>query len=548
MSALSTVSIDTHRIPGDTPRVPPLAEGHRVGSCEVVIPVERAEGVTLYAALDHRDGAEVRLIEFLPRGLCRRGADGVVIAHSVAGERDRYLAGLRRFLSLGRTLAHLDEPGLAKVRECWTENGTCYLAASAQVSQRLDTWRRHLSAPPSEGLVWRYADRLGRALRALHAVHCLHLEVSPARIAIAAGPEPVLLEAVSAWRLLDRLNAESRALYRGHGAAPELHSGQTRGDRVGPWTDVYALAASLFWFATGEPVPRSIDRVPGDIRRALERLVGGRYSNDLLAAIDSGLSPQIADRAQWWPRWAQTCRRHAREDDAPDDFAMDASQWSAVLTAAPALQLDDADANDEALEPAGTLSTRTIVRPSSGPAELARQSPSAASLAGSHRWRISWRVLASLAVATCGIFLARTPPVASGPAYPTEPKRITVADLGALMIDQDRRAAAQAGSLESAAGHAIGVQPQSASVETATGTRQAIVAPQPRLASAAGGHVTAALDIGPDGKVTTVALLSSDLQGPVNSEVVRTLLRWQYEATGAAEHATIDLAVEGAKR
>jgi len=77
--------------------------------------------------------------------------------------------------------------------------------------------------------------------------------------------------------------------------------------------------------------------------------------------------------------------------------------------------------------------------------------------------------------------------------------------------------------------------------------RRAIVAPRPefpRSATLSGvnaGHVTAALDIGPDGRVLTVAVLASEPAGVFDSEVIRTLQRWQYEPTGSVARSTIDI-------
>jgi non-specific serine/threonine protein kinase len=502
---MSSESIEPAPIALDLQSAVPLPAGHRVGRFQITAALEQSDAVISYSATDLEQGEVARVVEFAPSTWCWRESDGSLRAPAASEESTRFLAGLRRFQNLARTLSHLDIASLARVHDCWLEQGTCYYSTAARGGRRLDLPQSHHGEAAPEGLIWHLADRTLRALEALHSVHCLHLEVGPRRIAWTAGGDALLLEPDSAWRLLDSLGAGSRAQFRGHFAAPELHGGETRGEDIGSWTDIYGLAATMYRLATGEPPPRAADRVPGDTELALVSLTRGRYSPRLLSSIVDGLSLDSGVRAAWATRWRQDLRRLSAPDRGLDDLACEAAVEAP--RAAPG-ELDTAACADE----------MTVVGRRAPPAVPATR-PAIAMLPGRRRMRPA-HVAALILVGLIGALAAR-PPGSERPVQAAlNPTPVSVAVLASPPAPPASRA-----------------------------VRQALESTRLRLASAGAqgaqikGHVTAALDIDADGRVVTVAILWSKPSGVFDSEVIRTLLRWQYVPTGAAEHTTIDIAV-----
>jgi TonB family protein len=513
MSALPKTFERSVRQSTEPPAVDPLPDGSTVGDYEIVAAIERGDALTGYAAMSLLDGSEVRLMEFLPPRLCSRDERGDVFPEPDPESRARYLSGLRRFLNQGRTLAHLNAPGLAKVFACWAQHGSGYLVAAADGGRRLDRWRASQEAELPEALLWRIADRLLDALDALHRVHCLHLELSPVRVLMTAGREPVLLEAASAWRLLDRRDASARAQYQGHFAAPELNSGDSHGEAIGPWTDVYALAATLYWLATGEPAPRAADRAAGDVRRTLDLRAAGRYGRDLLNAIEDGLSLPQPGRADWVASWRETCRRHA--GGAGSIGPLD--DLIAPLAAAP--------------------SPPAAPSPLAVPAPVRTAPAGGAGLPNGRRLAPTWVAGGMLALLAATIIMAW--PVTPAPVrrdFNWEPKPITVES--AARMDADA-----AGLRSAGADRADDAGPGRQVLAKAVFAPMPHVSAGAQIAGGGAGHVTAALDVGPDGTVTTVNVLASQPRGRFDSEVIRTLLRWRYEPTGVVQHVTIDIPV-----
>ena len=82
------------------------------------------------------------------------------------------------------------------------------------------------------------------------------------------------------------------------------------GGRQGPWTDIYAMGATLFWLVTGKkPFEAPMRLEDPDPQPSAELLGQGKYSEQFLKAIDWALRmhpndrPQIAHshHALFWP-------------------------------------------------------------------------------------------------------------------------------------------------------------------------------------------------------------------------------------------------------
>ena len=84
---------------------------------------------------------------------------------------------------------------------------------------------------------------------------------------------------------------------------------QTRGN-IGPWSDLYALGASLVKLMTGEAPPKTNDRSFGDPwRPLLDRAdLAGKFSPGFLKGIDRSLKLQIEDRWQNAGEWQAALR------------------------------------------------------------------------------------------------------------------------------------------------------------------------------------------------------------------------------------------------
>jgi serine/threonine protein kinase len=77
-------------------------------------------------------------------------------------------------------------------------------------------------------------------------------------------------------------------------AAPEQHSG----GELGPWTDIYAVGATLYTCLSGSAPPRADERMRTDELAPARRAFAGKYSEALLEIIDWCLQLDHNDRPQ----------------------------------------------------------------------------------------------------------------------------------------------------------------------------------------------------------------------------------------------------------
>lgn len=258
-------------------------------------------GIT-YKAWDHQLECDVAIKEYLPGDLATRAPDQVTVTALPATEDDTetYATGLNKFLNEARTLAKFRSPYLVGVKQFISANGTAYMVMDYEHGRSLAEAVRE-EGPLDAARLHNLLECLLQGLESLHAHQILHRDIKPANVYLRANGDPVLLDFGSA-----------RAAARGPGgdtdltsmvsmgyAPPEQYS--RRGNQ-GPWTDLYALGATLYFCATGSKPADGMDRYlalkdgwPDPLTPPAE-LAAGRCPPLLLGIIDWMMRVEIAER------------------------------------------------------------------------------------------------------------------------------------------------------------------------------------------------------------------------------------------------------------
>jgi hypothetical protein len=253
----------------------------------------------VYRAFDTALQRPVAIKEYLPATLAARGTDGQV-APRLPRFEEAFALGLKSFLNEAKLLAYFDHPALIKVYQFWPDNGTAYMAMTLAEGVTLKRWLGELGAPPGETWLRTVALELADVLALLHENRCYHRDIAPDNILLRFDrksstsyleqrPNPLLLDFGSARRVIGEATQQLTALLKPGFSPPEQYEGETSA-RQGPWTDVYALAAVLYTAATGAPPPSSIARLMKDEMTPARVAAAGRYSRELLDAIDTALA------------------------------------------------------------------------------------------------------------------------------------------------------------------------------------------------------------------------------------------------------------------
>jgi len=271
-----------------------LPAGYRMN--EYVIDFALAHGGfgIVYLARDEQLLRQVAIKEFMPSAVAsRRNGFSVV----VKSERYRatFKAALRSFVNEARLLARFDHPALVKVYRFWEQNDTAYMVMPYYRGQTLKEWLRAQGAPVPEATLLRIVGAVLEPLERLHAENVFHRDVAPDNILMLEGGQPLLLDLGAARQIIGDMT-QALTVFLKPGYAPAEQYGEFPTLRQGPWTDIYAVAAVMYFAVTGEaPVP-SAGRIIRDELRPLQYLAEGKYSPRFLSAIDSALAPHPESR------------------------------------------------------------------------------------------------------------------------------------------------------------------------------------------------------------------------------------------------------------
>ena len=215
-------------------------------------------GIT-YLARDDTLDIKLAIKEYMPQDCAYRASDGMQVLPRTGGE-EQFAEGMRRFLTEARILARLDgSPGIVGVRDYFEQNGTAYL-----VMHYIEgvTLRKYLAERGGK-LPWAEAVALllpaMAALAEVHEAGVLHRDISPDNIMVTPDGKVRLLDFGAARQV----TGATMSVILKPGYAPEEQY-RAKG-KHGPWTDVYAMAATLWRCVTGRVPPESLDRLAGDV-------------------------------------------------------------------------------------------------------------------------------------------------------------------------------------------------------------------------------------------------------------------------------------------
>lgn len=256
-------------------------------------------GIT-YRAHDGDLDCDVAIKEYLPADIAVRNADGHSVTVKSANDSVNYDHGLKRFLDEGRTLALFREPNIVRVTRYLEANGTAYLVMDYEEGEPLSQHLQRMVSLDEHSCI-QIALPVLRGLRAVHARNILHRDIKPANIYLRRDDTPVLIDFGAAREALGEHSRHITSMVT-HGYAPfEQYSPN---GKLGPWTDIYALGATLYHCATGVSPPAATERVSAihdgadDVVQKVCSQLAGRFSPVFLDMICKMLAPQAGQRPQ----------------------------------------------------------------------------------------------------------------------------------------------------------------------------------------------------------------------------------------------------------
>lgn len=280
-------------------------------------------GIT-YLAHDRNLDRAVAIKEYLPTTFAYRHQDYSV--KPITGDhRENFVWGLGSFLKEAQTLARFSHPNIVRVHSVFEENNTAYMVMEYEHGENLATLYKeqdNLNQQFFEKIFFPIFD----GLKEIHKFDFIHRDIKPANIYIREDGTPVLIDFGSARQTTQQQTSEITTLVS-QGYTPLEQYSSNYGDQ-GPWTDIYALAATVYEGIVGKKPDESLSRSACLMRSKpdlLERLDENVYTgfNQLfLDAVLAGLKLEPEGRPQSLEDWSDVFVNGVSESSTPSTFGV----------------------------------------------------------------------------------------------------------------------------------------------------------------------------------------------------------------------------------
>ena len=251
-------------------------------------------GIT-YLVIDELHEKKVAIKEFFPQGIVTRNIEYQdTVTVTFVGEKDNYEKGKERFLKEARTMAKFSkDEGIVKALDFFEINNTAYIVMEYLEGITLKQYLRENQRIAPEDLIELLVPLI-ESLDEIHSQGMIHRDISPDNIMVLPDGRIKLMD-FGAARDYTEFGEKSLSIVLKPGYAPPEQY-QTHGIQ-GPWTDIYALCATMYKCITGENPPDAIERVMDDSLKKISEF-GIAIPPQEEEAIIKGMSVSAKDRYQ----------------------------------------------------------------------------------------------------------------------------------------------------------------------------------------------------------------------------------------------------------
>ena len=201
--------------------------------------------------------------EYFPAGAAMRSAANSRLVLWSGGENAEELKrGRESFVKEARKAVKLrDLSHVVKVWDVFYENETAYIVMDYIEGQTLKSWLLGRGTPLDEKACFHLLAPVMTDLEQVHARDIIHRDIKPDNLMLTPEGKLMLLD-LGAAKDLSGGSSQSSYTVASQGFSPIEQYAQ--GGNIGPWTDVYAMCASLYYCVTGKLLPTPMDRMLSD--------------------------------------------------------------------------------------------------------------------------------------------------------------------------------------------------------------------------------------------------------------------------------------------
>ena len=269
-------------------------------------------GVT-YKALDTKQKCLCAIKEYLPVGVARRDAQGMLVPEN-ASKAEIYRHAKQRFLEEAYILQKLNAlPTTASILDYFEENGTAYFVMEyieGKTVKQAMADKGKFSLPEALNIV----GAIATALEQIHTQEKIfHRDISPENIMLTPNGGVKLLDFGSAKIISKQTDMRFTVVLKAGYAPPEQYSSNSK---QGPYTDVYALASTFYYMVTGTKIPQAPDRINGKRYAPLSQVmnVPAAFSRAVDHALELNRQNRTNSCARFWMELQNTvCGNRSEE-------------------------------------------------------------------------------------------------------------------------------------------------------------------------------------------------------------------------------------------
>ena len=205
--------------------------------------------------------------EFFPKDYCDRDESTSQVSLGTSNTADFVERLKAKFIKEARNIACLDQhQGIIRIHTVFEENNTAYYVMDYIDGESLSAMVKRSGSIPAERAL-KYIKEVGEALAYVHSHNINHLDIKPANIMVRKRDDKAILIDFGLAKQYDSEGYQTSTTPTGisHGFAPfeQYRDGGVK--EFSPQTDVYSLAATLYYLISGETPPHATDLIENEI-------------------------------------------------------------------------------------------------------------------------------------------------------------------------------------------------------------------------------------------------------------------------------------------
>ncbi|MCR5773738.1 MAG: serine/threonine protein kinase, partial [Lachnospiraceae bacterium] len=247
-------------------------------------------GIT-YLAFDLKLDTRLAVKEYYPMGMAIRTPGSTLVTVSNQQSEEPFKNGAEKFYNEAKMVAKFNgNPNIVSVHDFFYENDTVYFTMGYLEGETLKSYLKDKRL--TEGQAVRVMQDISSALMASHSMNILHRDVSPDNIMLCDDGSIKLLDFGAARQVIAE-QSQGLSVILKQGFAP-LEQYQKKG-KQGPWTDIYALGATVYYALTGDNLDDPMTRMEDDSEFEKNK---STISKGLRDVLDRSLMLKSEDRYQ----------------------------------------------------------------------------------------------------------------------------------------------------------------------------------------------------------------------------------------------------------